>query len=1233
MKHLPLLLVVIVCVCAAAQTGLALSPHEVLVVYNARELPAPSSPDYAIALQIIPASETVAMYYASARGIPASNLLGLPHASFYESSSASEYVAALATPIWNYLSLPENAHIKCIVLCYGVPSRIEFQDPQFSGLSQTCSVDGALTLLGNQGTPTLQHWNIAVDDPYRHQNASFGSFRTSPRNLSVLDDSVPALDHTSWKLNYLVCRLDGFSTPTDKIGNVDVPKYVKQMIDKSVNATSGGKFVVDFPECSAPNVGELGTVGASLLVDSSSVFLTGQQDVVGYFGEHMAHGHANDYTTWGRPFNTAWNNNGSWHDGGVVFYNTNDGQSLRSPRYAWWSMCRNDSVAESGKLKVIHMHSSSAGLPDQYADYQVVLCDGSGNVLKTEAFDRGTCTMALGDVAWPADGKTCLELRFPQNDPMFPGAYIRDSRTPFPADISIYDAYSKGAGIAYDAINPENPLDTRLCRVVSSAYIAEGASGATSAVDEPGSEMDWRAGLARYAVGYTWAESAYMAGNYLAHVDIVLGDPLMAPFAGHPAASLVAPTPAEGASVSGRVPLSVCATPDGAGQVQDIEFYTVDSNQVYRPIGQVKQSPWVYVWDTTGWTDGAYTIQADVSQGGAKAGSVSITRQVTVANAAPPTVAILQPNIDYAVVSASAPVSATVSPNTTKVQFWLFSDAAPIQAGEDLSSPYECMIRSGIAPDGVYELQAVSIDETNGTVCYSDRRHIIVVNDRPLCFSVGEAVAYPDGTDLMLVGVSVAAGTSPTMGGGFYVEDTNRVAGVRVETTQAIGTDRLATVEGRLHQNATMKERYIQATSIWDAGAAPNPPQPLGMPNRALGGQSPAGVAGITGSSGLYNLGLLVRTWGDVTYVGSDFMYVDDGSSLHDGNSLSAPIVDKCDGSAPPTANPNAPGLRVFCSGLEKPGIGDYVSVEGISSTIAIGANLQPCIRPRSQSDIVYFRQYTRCAKIPFPGLIDTGYFVNANVTPIPVGSSVRMVDAVIGSTSPLDRFWVHHTESFAYPLVRMLMPTWIARPTQFPSYRYATIVGTSGADELDDHYIAPDRVYLGGRAYGAMSLRVSASCDSGTSGGGFFTSARSGTLDALTTATFRAQDNRPQCIGWALSQPDGAVVDLSGEVVTNELYGGRSVGLHEPYEPMFDAPRLILCLANPDLDIALWNQIDVVGGTLATLSGGQRAVLYPKAVYLRTDQKGKPTLMMPKWFASDGQPEDWPWRRLVYSR
>ena len=274
----------------------ALNGSEVLVVYNTRE-------------PIGASSATVAEYYAVQRNIPAQNRVGIDTRDT-EAVTEAEYRNFIASPLWtNYLSKPEYSHIKCIVLCYGIPSRIIYQ-PNYD-----MSVDSALTLLGNPGVPNAQgefarHWGLNLSNPFRGKNAGFDDFRGSAENaMQVTLDG----QQVTWKLNYLVTRLDAFSEPTVNVNGVNIPRDVKAMIDRSTAATPGGNFVVDRSASDVNSVIQQftsdGISTENIITNSTSVFLTGQQDVIGYWGEHMIiDGNANNYTTWTRPLH-------HWHNG------------------------------------------------------------------------------------------------------------------------------------------------------------------------------------------------------------------------------------------------------------------------------------------------------------------------------------------------------------------------------------------------------------------------------------------------------------------------------------------------------------------------------------------------------------------------------------------------------------------------------------------------------------------------------------------------------------------------------------------------------------------------------------------------------------------------------------------------------------------------------------------------------------------------------------------------------
>ncbi|MCL5103700.1 MAG: hypothetical protein M1133_06245 [Armatimonadetes bacterium] len=126
--------------------------------------------------------------------------------------------------------------------------------------------------------------------------------------------------------------------------------------------------------------------------------------------------------------------------------------------------------------------------------------------------------------------------------------------------------------------------------------------------------------------------------------------------------------------------------------------------------------------------------------------------------------------------------------------------------------------------------------------------------------------------------------------------------------------------------------------------------QPLAVKNASVGGGDIIGTPtkGVEGGQGLNNIGLLIRTWGTVTYrdTVSKFFYINDGSNLNDGNTLGV------GGTA-------VLGLRVSYENLaagvtiNPPDVNTFVAVTGISSTYAdSNIKIRPNLRPRSQNDV-----------------------------------------------------------------------------------------------------------------------------------------------------------------------------------------------------------------------------------------------------------------------------------------
>ena len=134
---------------------------------------------------------------------------------------------------------------------------------------------------------------------------------------------------------------------------------------------------------------------------------------------------------------------------------------------------------------------------------------------------------------------------------------------------------------------------------------------------------------------------------------------------------------------------------------------------------------------------------------------------------------------------------------------------------------------------------------------------------------------------------------------------------------------------------------------------------------------------------------------------------------------------------------------------------------------------------------------------------------------------------------------------------------------------------------------------------------------------------------EILASPWFNEQYNQPGAIGWALSQPDGTVIDLLGEQITGESEDGHIFRLKESFEPFAGNPKLLLVLNTPIADHRI-STIDIIGGTLTTMPDGRRVIINPSAVYAYTDSTGRYMSAIPifKWGSmSDNWNSRWPWK------
>ncbi len=197
----------------------------------------------------------------------------------------------------------------------------------------------------------------------------------------------------------------------------------------------------------------------------------------------------------------------------------------------------------------------------------------------------------------------------------------------------------------------------------------------------------------------------------------------------------------------------------------------------------------------------------------------------------------------------------------------------------------------------------------------------------------------PDGSHVDIRPVSVVAvfaGADPSGKNWIYVEKTDRSSGIRVKTDKTFTVNQLLAVSGALQTDTSTGERYIDAdpdSPELDGGTFEI--KALGMRNQWIGGRAYGYEPVISGGFGLYNVGMLISSWGRVTYVDTTghYFYMDDGSRLQDGSGHT--------------------GVRVVVpASVALPDLYAFVKVKGISGAMSLNSAYVRILRVRSEGDI-----------------------------------------------------------------------------------------------------------------------------------------------------------------------------------------------------------------------------------------------------------------------------------------
>jgi len=236
-------------------------------------------------------------------------------------------------------------------------------------------------------------------------------------------------------------------------------------------------------------------------------------------------------------------------------------------------------------------------------------------------------------------------------------------------------------------------------------WVAAGVTAAHGTVSEPYNVAFPDANMLRpYVQGYNVGETFYQGMPYLYWMNLVLGDPLAAPWAEPPVVSIDAP--AGGATVNASVSLEASALTTKPEGIARIEFF-LDDTLVHTAVGDAGQTD----WDSTTVADGWHRFEAVAYESTKYYTQATAGIDIVVSNSGIE-VTITDPP-DGTWVTGTFPVTVEASPSIVNVR--VESGGTPVGSAAG-GSPFVIDVDPGPLSRGWHSLLPIGEDGEGGEV-------------------------------------------------------------------------------------------------------------------------------------------------------------------------------------------------------------------------------------------------------------------------------------------------------------------------------------------------------------------------------------------------------------------------------------------------------------------------------------------------------------------------------------